>query len=66
MMRTCPKCQGYMRGETQYIPKRVPLPGPLALPINIEKHLPQLIKNRSRYTIFMCDSCGYLETYFHD
>jgi hypothetical protein len=55
-----------MRGETQYIPKRVPLPGPLALPINIEKHLPQLIKNRSRYTIFICDSCGYLETYFHD
>jgi predicted nucleic-acid-binding Zn-ribbon protein len=66
MMRPCSKCQGNMRGDTQFIPKQVPLPGPLALPINVENYLPNLIKYHTKYTIFVCDNCGYLETYIHD
>ena len=66
MMRPCPKYQGYMRGETQLIPKQVPLPGPLALPINVENYLPGVLKNHTKYTMFVCDNCGYLETYIHD
>jgi predicted nucleic-acid-binding Zn-ribbon protein len=67
--RVCPKCppnHGIMIGETQTIPKNVPLPLPLSPKINLERYLPSIIKKHNYYTIFICQTCGYTEFFIHD
>jgi len=61
--RKCPKCNNVMESETRPILKSIPLPMPFAPEIPIEQYLPDLVKKHSNYTIFVCNTCGYLEVF---
>jgi hypothetical protein len=55
MMRYCSKCQGgVMEGETQTIPKQIPLPILHALAIPVENFLPYIMKKYHNYTVYIC------------
>jgi len=62
--RQCVRCDGQMLGETQPIPKKIPLPIPLKPSFSIEKYLPNIMRNYDFYTVYICSSCGYLDVYF--
>jgi hypothetical protein len=58
------KCQsGVMEGETQQIPKQIPLPILHAIGIPVEDYLPYIMKKYNHYTVFICQSCGNMEVF---
>lgn len=64
MRRHCSKCQsGVMEGETQQIPKQIPLPILHAIGIPVEDYLPYIMKKYNHYTVFICQSCGNMEVF---
>jgi hypothetical protein len=66
MNRDCPKCRGGMQSETHPIPHEVPLPIPLSPTIRVDQYFPSVISRHNYYTVFVCNSCGYLEAFVHD
>jgi hypothetical protein len=62
VMRYCSKCQGgVMEGETQQIPKQIPLPILQALAIPVENYLPYIMRKYHNYTVFIYTTCGNLQ-----
>jgi predicted nucleic-acid-binding Zn-ribbon protein len=66
MNSNCPKCKGVMHSETHDIPSEIPLPIPLNPKVPIWQYLPDVIRRHKYYTVFVCQSCGYLESFIHD
>ena len=63
MNRLCSKCQnGVMEGETQQIPKQIPLP--ILHAVTIETNiLPYIMRKYHNYTVFICTTCGSMEVF---
>jgi hypothetical protein len=52
-----------MEGETQMIPKRIPLPIVGAISISVDEYLPYVMRKYHHYTVYVCQICGYLEVF---